>query len=250
MSSDDNHTPSSDSQYDDAIYRNVDLLLWGMNQEKIDHAQAELALGNLSGGLVAGSGGKDLIAMAMLADFYLYHEMMLAWDKLDKFAARANAVNYLKEHQEHNPRCAALICSLYSHPGDKLDGLLDSNDAATSKQFCQVAAEKGDPNASCALGILYFRGKGVAQDNEKAQQYLRAAAKEGHALAQYTLAKVYIAIHGLGMALVKMRPPIESAANQGLKTAQFEAGKIYLYGWGIADKDPATARGYFEMAAH
>ena len=44
----------------------------------------------------------------------------------------------------------------------------------------QLPARSGDPNAQYALGYLYFYGKGVVEDKERARYWFELAAAQGH----------------------------------------------------------------------
>jgi TPR repeat protein len=58
-------------------------------------------------------------------------------------------------------------------------------------------AEAGHPGAQYQLGIMYYRGEGVAQDYEQAAAWYRGAAEQGDAEAQLNLGLMYA--QGLGM---------------------------------------------------
>ena len=51
------------------------------------------------------------------------------------------------------------------------------------------AAEQGDAEAQCELGVLYENGQGVPKDHRKAAEWFRKAATQGHAEAKDLLAK-------------------------------------------------------------
>ena len=46
------------------------------------------------------------------------------------------------------------------------------------------AAEEGDPQAQCYLGVCYQNGQGVAQDYSEAVRWFRRAAEQNDAVAQ------------------------------------------------------------------
>ena len=58
---------------------------------------------------------------------------------------------------------------------------------AASEWYAQ-AAEKGDVKAQAKLAGMYYDGKGVVQDRERALDLYHAAAKAGNAAAQYSYA--------------------------------------------------------------
>ena len=68
--------------------------------------------------------------------------------------------------------------------GPPAPGDADPEDYAEAAKWYRLAAEQGEPGAQRALGSLYLRGNGVAQNAcESARWYHRAAAR-GDRLAQ------------------------------------------------------------------
>ena len=53
------------------------------------------------------------------------------------------------------------------------------------------AAELGDAEAQCNLGVFYALGIGAKQDWQKAVSWFAKAAEHGHAAAQYHLGNCY-----------------------------------------------------------
>ena len=51
----------------------------------------------------------------------------------------------------------------------------------------RALAEAGDAEAQNNLGLMYFNGRGVAQDDAEAVAWYRRAAEQGFANAQYNL---------------------------------------------------------------
>ncbi|HLJ48233.1 MAG TPA: tetratricopeptide repeat protein [Bryobacteraceae bacterium] len=58
-------------------------------------------------------------------------------------------------------------------------------------------ADSGDPNAQFNIGLMYFDGKGVPQDFEKAVEWFRRAANQGYAKAQKNLGEMYYSGKGV-----------------------------------------------------
>ena len=54
------------------------------------------------------------------------------------------------------------------------------------KEMLQVA-EQGDAAAQYNLGLMYYKGQGVRQDDAQAVQWFHKAAEQGSAAAQYNL---------------------------------------------------------------
>lgn len=54
------------------------------------------------------------------------------------------------------------------------------------------AAEKGDVSAQGKLGIMYYQGKGVPQDNAEAAKWTQKAAEQGNMYAESLLGIMYV----------------------------------------------------------
>jgi hypothetical protein len=65
-----------------------------------------------------------------------------------------------------------------------------SGDTGKIENFEQ-AASQGDVYSQFRLGQLYYEGKGVEKNDEKAAQWLLKAAQQDHSEAQYILATMY-----------------------------------------------------------
>ena len=86
------------------------------------------------------------------------------------------------------------LCNLFGirHPGDGADDV-DIVDIAVNalkkeqnkdfKRF-RKAAKQGDPQAQYNLGLCYYKGLGVKQDDRKADKWIRKAAEQGNKDAQ------------------------------------------------------------------
>ena len=70
-------------------------------------------------------------------------------------------------------------------------------DYKTAMKKFRPLAEQGDTTAQYNLGVMYWHGKGVPQDDAEAVRWYRMAAKQGQAEAQYNLGVMYW--HGKGV---------------------------------------------------
>lgn len=61
----------------------------------------------------------------------------------------------------------------------------------------QPLAEQGNADAQFNLGLMYFNGTGVAQDDQAALKWFRLAADQGHAFAQFALGNLYFMGRGV-----------------------------------------------------
>ena len=85
-----------------------------------------------------------------------------------------------------------------------------------------------------ALGLMYARGQGVAQNDAEAAKWFRLAAAQGHAGAQYNLGAMYQDGKGVAKEYVEAVKWYRLAAAQGATDAQFNLGVAYASGQGVA----------------
>ena len=96
------------------------------------------------------------------------------------------------------------------YAGDCWDG--DVND-------CRAKAEQGDAAAQFNLGVMYYRGEGVAQDDKAAVKWYTKAAEQGHVGAQTDLGLMYESGQGVAQDYVMAHMFFNIAAIDGLKPA-------------------------------
>ena len=72
-----------------------------------------------------------------------------------------------------------------------------AEDFEAAAEFFRKAAERGNVNAQCNLGICYDKGIGVEQDSVEAAKWFRKAAEQGDAEAQCNLGRFYD--YGIGV---------------------------------------------------
>ncbi len=86
---------------------------------------------------------------------------------------------------EHNPRCAFALATLY------YNGQGIARDFKKSTYYYSIAADAGIVPAQVSAGFAYANAMGVPQDFEKAVHYLKQASQSGEASAKITLAEIY-----------------------------------------------------------
>ena len=113
-----------------------------------------------------------------------------------------------------------------------LDALIPK--AAANVERVRAAAERGMAEAQWLLGVLYYRGRGVAQNYGQAARWFRSAANQGFAGAQTHLGLMYQ--HGRGVAQDDSAAAkcYRRAAEQGDVEAQTNLGGLYGEGRGVA----------------
>ena len=93
-------------------------------------------------------------------------------------------------------------------------------DYTKAVEWFRKAAEQGDADAQCNLGICYYKGEGVPSNYDKAAEWWRKSAEQEYAKAQYYLGYCYY--YGIGDVpkdLIKAVEWFRKAAEQGNKNA-------------------------------
>ncbi|ROR34617.1 tetratricopeptide repeat protein [Inmirania thermothiophila] len=154
-------------------------------------------------------------------------------------------------------RCLALMLGLAA-AGAAWAGPYEDGVAAFTRGDYQRAfalfkplADAGDARAQVRLGIMYFNGQGVAEDEGEALRWFRSAAEAGDADGAFRLGYLYAygyAEPEEGTAQEAAARWYRRAAEQGHADAAFQLGLLYLTGSGI-DKDPEEGMRWIRRAA-
>ncbi len=126
--------------------------------------------------------------------------------------------------------------------------LYDNGNYSKAVEYFEMAAKQGLADAQYNLGVCYYYGDGVAEDEKKAVEYFEMAAKQGLADAQYNLGVCYYYGNGVAVDYKKAVEYFEMAAKQGYAAAQYNLGACYENGDGVAE-DEKKAVEYYELAA-
>jgi hypothetical protein len=97
----------------------------------------------------------------------------------------------------------------------------------------QQRAEQGNAAAQYNLGVNYYLGKGVAQDDKQAVAWYRKAAEQGYAAAQFNLGNSYYEGKGVAQDDKQAVSWYRKAAEQGNAIAQSNLGVMYFQGKGV-----------------
>jgi hypothetical protein len=117
-----------------------------------------------------------------------------------------------------------------------------------ARELFEKAAVEGNAFAMTALGLLYEKGQGGAQDYVKTRELFEKAANKGNAFAMTALGLLYENGRGGAQDYVKARELFEKAADKGDAFAMIALGLLYENGQGGA-QDYVKARELFEKAA-
>ena len=72
------------------------------------------------------------------------------------------------------------------------------------------------------MGLCYYYGRGVVEDEAKAREWFEKSAEQGYSYAQYELGRCYQRGRGGGVNISKAREWYQKAAEQGHQAAQIE----------------------------
>ncbi|HWP67695.1 MAG TPA: tetratricopeptide repeat protein [Rectinemataceae bacterium] len=99
-----------------------------------------------------------------------------------------------------------------------------------------ASAEKGNADAQCNLGVIYFTGEGAPQNIPEAIRLFTAAAERKNLDAQRNLGWIYRHTEGY-LDPKKAAKFYDMAARQGDAESQYLLGLMYKEGEGLAKND-------------
>ena len=109
-------------------------------------------------------------------------------------------------------------------------------------------AEAGDARAQSLLALMYYRGRGLPQDDRAAAEWFRRAAGQGDTAAQFYLGGMYSEGRGVPQVYSEAAHFYQMAAERGDGQAQYNLGLAYARGEGV-EQDLVKAHFYFNLAA-
>mmetsp|Transcript_87066 Transcript_87066/g.246994 ORF Transcript_87066/g.246994 Transcript_87066/m.246994 type:complete len:432 (-) Transcript_87066:196-1491(-) len=119
-------------------------------------------------------------------------------------------------------------------------------DKTKAETFWKMAANQGNnPRAQCCLGVLY-QSQG---DIEQSLQYFLRAANQGESQSQCNLGIAYLSGRGMEQNPKTALMWFTRAANQGHVQAMYNLGVCYANGK-AGERDLVKAMQYMKMAAH
>ena len=86
---------------------------------------------------------------------------------------------------------SCLVATANAAPIDDAGAAYDTYDDAKAIRILRPSAERGDVVAQYNLGVMYYRGRGVVQNDQEAVRLWKLAASQGNASAQYNLGWLY-----------------------------------------------------------
>lgn len=131
---------------------------------------------------------------------------------------------------------------------DDPEAAYQNHQYATALRLARPLAANGDARAQSVLGLLYYGGHGVQQDDNEAVKWFRQAAKQGHPVAQLYLGRMYSAGQGVPQDYAEAAKWYGLAADQGDAQAQYDLGVSFASGE-VGNTDNVSAYMWFDLAA-
>ena len=110
------------------------------------------------------------------------------------------------------------------------------------------AAFKDNPAAISNIGNLYWTGKGVRKNTNRAIQYYIMAAERTHPRAQYFLAEAYLDGKGISKDTAKAVELYRKAAENGEPLAMDTLSHIYFAGLYGQERDKVQGQKWLDEA--
>jgi uncharacterized protein len=129
---------------------------------------------------------------------------------------------------------------------------VQSGRTADAVQILQPLADKGNALAQLQLGMLYYNGKGVKENEKLAIDLLTKSANQGNVEAMLQLGNAYT--FGNETAKLVADPDVEAArwyfkaASAGNADAQYTLGLLFMAGKGLY-RDDKEASAWMHKAA-
>jgi len=124
-----------------------------------------------------------------------------------------------------------------------------SGDYETALREWTPLAEQGDARAEHNLGVIYYFGQGVVQNDKTAVKWWTKAAEQGNADSQYNLGAMYSRGTGVPENDKKAVSWYNLAAEQGHAMAQTNLGIMFDNGEGVLT-DYKVAYMWFNLGAY
>lgn len=134
----------------------------------------------------------------------------------------------------------------FAEPIDEANRAYDAGRFKQAARLLDPLARHGNPTAQLRLGILYFQGHGVKEDERRAISWWRRSADQGNLDAMYQLGNAFT--FGIDAAKTVPDPDREAAwwyfraASAGHREAQYGLGLLFLAGKGVMESREEAMR--------
>ena len=124
-----------------------------------------------------------------------------------------------------------------------------SGDYAKALEAWRPLAEQGDETAQHNIGVMYDKGKGVAQSDAEAMAWYLKAAEQGYDMAQFNLGAMFYNGQGVAQDFAEADRWIRRAAEQGHEQAQAVVASMIAENRAPPPNDDLTAAKWYRQAA-
>lgn len=149
--------------------------------------------------------------------------------------------------------CLLASCAIAAPIDDALR-YYDSGDYEKASKTLKPLAEAGDAVAQHRLGVMYFYGRGVPEDEKKALELARKSAAQGNLDAMFLAGNIYV--FGNSIASDAEDPDLEAAkwffeaASRGHAEAEYGLGLLFLAGKGVVRSEEEAMKWIERAAEH
>jgi uncharacterized protein len=131
---------------------------------------------------------------------------------------------------------------------DAGDAAYQKGNYANAMRLLRPLAEQGDARAQSTVGLMYYHGRGVRQDDPEAAKWFRLAADQGDAPSQFNLGVMYAEGQGVPQDNAQAVEWYRLAADHNYAQAQYNLGLWYAQGEG-GSQNYVSAHMWFNLAA-
>lgn len=150
---------------------------------------------------------------------------------------------------------ALSVCIVPAHADALQDGVtaLHRKDYPLAIRLLEPLAQAGNATAQWRLGLMYYHGHGVRENDVLAMKWFERAARQGNTDAQFHVGNMYA--YGLATPPADADPArlaaqwYFEAARQGHADAQYSLGILFLTGTGVQQSADEAARWIGRAAA-
>ena len=129
------------------------------------------------------------------------------------------------------------------------DQASESGNAELAVKYYLQAAEAGDTDGMCNVGLSYQYGEGVEQSAEKAMEWYRKILEAGDPDGWYLMGTVYDDLEEYDKAADCYEKQLEEGGN-GVYFAMYSLARAYQYGRGREENFPLALDYYHQAAGH
>jgi TPR repeat protein len=119
---------------------------------------------------------------------------------------------------------------------------------AAALQLSRPLADQGDARAQSILGLIYYGGRGVPQDDNEAVKWFRRAADQDDVFGNFYLGVMFADGRGVPQDYAEAAKWYRLAADLGDAQSQYNLGLAYAKGEGVS-RDNVSAHMWFNLAA-